>query len=140
MKQIILLLFSCIASAVSPCQAQELVRGQVKDSKNNVLAGVTISIKGTNKAAVTDENGKFAIPVNKQHITLTASYTGFISQEIDLDITPGASAMVVFKLSGVAADLKYWCCTDHASPTGPHCDVDKEVLKIKFKCQNFERQ
>lgn len=57
-----------------------IVKGQVKDDKGQALAGVTVSIKGSNVATTTDVNGNYLISVNDD-ATLVFSYVGFGSIE-----------------------------------------------------------
>ena len=57
-----------------------IVKGQVKDDKGQALAGVTVSIKGSNVATTTDVNGNYLISVNDD-ATLVFSYVGFSSIE-----------------------------------------------------------
>lgn len=59
------------------------ITGTVRDSKGEPLTGATIMIKGTNKGAVTDIDGHFALDV-PQDAVLTISYIGFNSKEIRL--------------------------------------------------------
>lgn len=125
-----------------PCQAQDqVIKGRVMDAKSNAIAGVTITVKGTTTGTITDAGGKFSLKVKAQNVVLVASYAGFASKEIDIGTMEIGSAFdVVITLDKSVNDLRYWCCTNHASPIGPHCDMDQEVLKKKFKCENFERQ
>lgn len=41
--------------------AQEIISGKIVSSTNEPLAGVTVSVKGTNKSSVSDANGNFSI-------------------------------------------------------------------------------
>jgi len=57
-----------------------VITGVVLDERNQPAVGANILIKGTNKAVVTDFNGKFSIAVNSNNILLV-SYIGYITQE-----------------------------------------------------------
>ncbi|MBO9204415.1 TonB-dependent receptor [Niastella sp. MAH-29] len=57
------------------------VTGTVTDSKGQPLAAVSVQDKKTNKAVMTDENGKFSIEAGVNS-TLIFSYTGFAKQEV----------------------------------------------------------
>jgi hypothetical protein len=59
------------------------IKGKVFDSKNAPLAGVTVTIKGLKKNAVTDDAGNYVIEANTGDI-LVFSYTGFTTQEIKI--------------------------------------------------------
>lgn len=61
--------------------ADELIKGKVTDSSGNPLEGVTVLVKGSQKATTTDAGGNFSIeaPANA---SLIISYTGFDTKEI----------------------------------------------------------
>ncbi|MDB5133806.1 MAG: TonB-dependent receptor [Mucilaginibacter sp.] len=56
------------------------VNGIVKDDQGITLPGVTVTVKGTSNAAVTDINGKYSISVPGNG-TLVFSFIGYDSQE-----------------------------------------------------------
>ena len=68
------------------CFAQQnLITGLVKDSAGALLAGATITIKGTTVGTVADIDGKFTMPDSYQPAesdVLLITYAGFVSQEI----------------------------------------------------------
>src|SRR5436189_5175975 len=55
---------------------QRSINGTVTSSDNVGLPGVTISIKGTNKATQTDASGRYSIAAEKGQ-TLQSTYIGF---------------------------------------------------------------
>lgn len=61
------------------------ISGKVSDNQD-VIPGVSISIKGTNKGASTDFNGNYEISVTKGDV-LIFSFTGYESQEITISDT-----------------------------------------------------
>ena len=62
--------------------AQQItVSGTVTDSKNEVLPGATVMVKGTNSGTATDIDGNFVLNVDKG-ATLTVSYTGYRTSEV----------------------------------------------------------
>ncbi|KIC95779.1 SusC/RagA family TonB-linked outer membrane protein [Flavihumibacter solisilvae] len=68
-----IVLLLCCQSALAQ---QARVSGRVASKKNaSVLAGATISVKGTNKTVTADENGRFAIDASPGDI-LVISYIG----------------------------------------------------------------
>ena len=83
---IMLTLFLFIALTVTGfSQEQKILKGVVKDANTNEpLIGVNIQIKGKNTGAVTDIDGNFELQVETQD-TLTASYIGYMDQEILTD-------------------------------------------------------
>jgi TonB-linked SusC/RagA family outer membrane protein len=58
------------------------VRGVVRDEKGEVLPGVNVLAKGTQKGTSTDIDGKFQIDVADQNSVLVFSYVGFLSTEL----------------------------------------------------------
>ncbi len=60
------------------------VSGTIKNDKNEVIHGATVTIKGTNKAALTDENGKFKLEYESKKATIEVSFTGHKTLEFDV--------------------------------------------------------
>jgi len=63
-------------------QAPGTLKGRVTDENNTPLAGVSILIKGTKKAATTDAEGKYSITVDGPGAILEVSYVGFSDKEV----------------------------------------------------------
>ena len=61
--------------------SQPKVRGVVLDEKKQPLVGATVLVKGTNRGATTNTDGKFSIAA-KPNQTLVISMLGFVPQEI----------------------------------------------------------
>ena len=57
------------------------IKGIVKDETGQPLAGVTVTIKGSSRAARTDAEGRFTVEAAKGEV-LVFSYVGHTSQEI----------------------------------------------------------
>ncbi len=75
-----LIIFSFfVASGFS--QAQKQIKGIVKDSHGEPLIGVTIGIKGSTKATLTDIDGSYTISVPADTKKLAATYVGMKTQE-----------------------------------------------------------
>jgi TonB-linked SusC/RagA family outer membrane protein len=70
----------------SPVLAQSIsVTGKVQSKTNGEpLAGVTVSVKGTTVATITDGSGNFRLTVANRNSTLVFSYVGMISQELTI--------------------------------------------------------
>ncbi len=65
--------------------AQSKISGKVTDAKNGeTLPGVSISVKGTQKGAITDINGEYSLTVNKGETTLVFSLVGYTLQEVEI--------------------------------------------------------
>lgn len=81
-----------LAPAYTVTKLQSSVTGIVSDA-TGPLPGVTIIVKGTNTAAVTDNSGRYAIAANSGDI-LIFSFVGFIEQG---QIVTGAELNVVLQ-------------------------------------------
>jgi len=62
-------------------QAKIKISGKVTDQDGQDMYGVTVSVKGTQKAVLTDAKGNFSIEVPNKNSTLVFSYVGFLPQE-----------------------------------------------------------
>jgi Ca-activated chloride channel homolog len=57
------------------------ITGKVTDSSGQPFAGVTITVKGTSKCTMSDNEGNYKITANRQDCILIFSYIGFITVE-----------------------------------------------------------
>ena len=69
------------------------IAGKVTDSNNQPVVGASISVKGSSKGVVTDDEGNFSIEVEKGD-TLQVSFVGFTSQEIVAEKTTTLSLLL----------------------------------------------
>ena len=76
-----LVFFFAIANAVF---AQTKVSGIVVDKSNRPIPFANIAFKNSNKGVVSNEDGQFYLESNKIHKTLSISFVGYISQDIQL--------------------------------------------------------
>lgn len=76
----LLLALSCFAIA----SAQRTISGKVTESNGDPLIGASVLVKGTTTGTVTDTDGSYSLQVPESATTLSFSYTGFASQDIDL--------------------------------------------------------
>lgn len=69
------------AQAVS--QTEKKVTGKVTDENGSALAGVSVTVKGTSKGAITDESGLFSIDVSgNNNVVLVLSSINYAKKEI----------------------------------------------------------
>src|SRR5690606_8010854 len=61
------------------------ITGTVKNEQGEPLAGVTVTIKGTSTATVTDEDGIFRINLPTGNETLVLSFVGYRRQEVAVE-------------------------------------------------------
>ncbi len=67
-------------AALPPIQ----VHGQVNDQNGNPLSNASVTVKGTLNGVTTNSNGQFSIVVPNNKAVLVISFTGFVSQEIEV--------------------------------------------------------
>ena len=76
-----------------PSLPQIVVRGTVKDQNGHPLAGVTISLKGTQTATATDEKGNYTISLPDNRGSLVYSYIGY--DKMEKSVAAGSEINVV---------------------------------------------
>lgn len=62
-------------------QTKVTVTGKVTDDKGGALPGVTVQVKGTQTAVITDDTGAFTINLNNANATLIFSAVGYTNRE-----------------------------------------------------------
>lgn len=77
----------------------QMITGTVSDDNNKVLSGVTILVKGTNRSAVTGNDGKFSITARNGE-SLVFTYVGFVMQEIAIGDKNNLSVSMVKSKQG----------------------------------------
>ncbi len=65
-------------------QQRKTITGVIKDSNGEPLIGVSISIKGTTKGAITDINGLFTLDGVADNATINISYIGYLPQVVTI--------------------------------------------------------
>lgn len=60
------------------------ISGKVTDEKNDALPGVSIVVKGSTIGTVTDANGHFTFSIPNDAQTLSLSYIGYTSQDVNV--------------------------------------------------------
>ena len=108
-----------------------IVTGSVHDEEGNALPGAQIIIRGTIFGTVSDYEGKFSLEIPINALTLEVTYIGYNTMEIPLGNQ--SSLDIVIDLTA-----RYWCCTNHLPPNGPHCANSKEKLTNKYGCTKFK--
>lgn len=78
-RRIVLMLLMSLVWMVS--LAQNVVKGNVKDTSGEPLIGVTVSVVGSKTGAVTDMEGNFSVVTSSQ-ATLRFTYVGYQTQDI----------------------------------------------------------
>ncbi len=84
MKRLIVIFFSLFLSMGIILAQTRNIGGTVIDEADEPLPGVTVFIKGTTVAVITDIDGKFTIKVPQNVKILSFSYVGYDSQEVSV--------------------------------------------------------
>jgi iron complex outermembrane recepter protein len=100
MKYLCLIFLLALTPLTIFAQSTGSIRGSIKTSDGNPAAFVNVSIEGTSKGAVADDNGKYeirnVIPGNHK---LIASFVGLENQQQNVDVSAGQVTIVDFVLS-----------------------------------------
>jgi iron complex outermembrane receptor protein len=64
--------------------AQDIIKGIVKDDQNKTLPGANIVFKNTSKGTMSDKDGKFEIEVTSFPQSLSISFVGFETREMEV--------------------------------------------------------
>jgi len=78
---VLLTLVFQVLTIQSFAQSRKII-GQIRDDKGAVLVGVSVLVKGTPTATITDEQGKFLIEVPGNNAVLQFSYVGMNTREV----------------------------------------------------------
>ncbi|HEX3009293.1 MAG TPA: TonB-dependent receptor [Bacteroidales bacterium] len=62
------------------------ISGKVTDTKGSPIPGVNITVKGTTRGTVTDENGFYSIEADKEDAVLVFSFIGYLTEEVPVGI------------------------------------------------------
>ena len=100
MRKLLYVLFILLLSLGAWAQERRIT-GKVTDDQNQPISGVSVSVKGTNTATQTANDGSFAITVPNSSSTLIVSYVGMEIQEINV----GSQNSVTLSLRSIAANL-----------------------------------
>lgn len=82
--RLLLLLFILIAPGITIAQTSKKITGKVTAESGEVLAGVTVQVKGTTNITTTTNDGTFTITLQGNESVLTFSYVGYVNQEVNV--------------------------------------------------------
>jgi TonB-linked SusC/RagA family outer membrane protein len=84
MKRFLLLFFSFLI-ALNIWAQERVITGKVTSSEDgSALPGVNVLVKGTTNGTVSDSDGSFRISISGSTATLSLSFIGFISQDVEV--------------------------------------------------------
>lgn len=77
--------FSAVARSIQQLQpTDQTISGTISNEEGQALAGATIRAKGTNRGALSNEQGRFQFTVPDEITTLIISYVGYATQEVEI--------------------------------------------------------
>src|SRR5665647_3500135 len=98
------ILFFCFVISASVLFAQDVLKGEVIDKNTGEpIEFALISNSVTSKGAITDEQGKFQLPLHTDTCTLYISFIGYRSQQITIEHVP---SFHIIQLERGPVDLK----------------------------------
>ncbi|MDR3058197.1 MAG: carboxypeptidase-like regulatory domain-containing protein, partial [Prevotella sp.] len=80
---------------------QKEIKGTVTDSQGEPLIGVTIAVKGTTKATMTDMDGTYTLSVGNDAKTLIATFVGMRPNEKAI-----AGTVIDFTMEDLSSELE----------------------------------
>ncbi len=109
MRYFFTLLFLKTAFALA---AQTKITGRITlDPTGEAAVGATVAVKGSPVGATTDLDGNFSLEMPTGYTVLVASYTGFLSQEIEV----GGRGAIEIRLAESASQLNEVIVTGYGS-------------------------
>lgn len=84
MKKLYFFLYLLCCTTLSSIQAQVIKGKIVDDATGETLIGANILVKGTTNGTVTDFDGAFEIKVPSLPATLTLSYLGYVTKDVEV--------------------------------------------------------
>lgn len=106
------------------------IKGTVTSSDGQPAAFVNVHFKGENKGTITDEKGKFQLKhVKEGSHTLEASFIGFQTQEMQVEVSAGQTAIVDFVLAESSQQLNEVVVSDSRSLNEKTVDIGKAGIK-----------
>ncbi len=88
------------------CMAQQrTISGVVRDAKNNLLEGATISVKSIKKNTITKADGKFELTVPNGKTTLAISFVGYQTKSVTVPANENSVSITLNETSNQLNDV-----------------------------------
>lgn len=101
-KVFLLSMLLCCLVGIATAQTRKLTGQVVNNENGSGLSGASIMVKGASQAAVTDQDGKFAISIPTGNVVLVVSSVGFASKEVT--VTNQTSLSIILTSESKALD------------------------------------
>lgn len=126
MKKIFALLFFAVLF-VSGLSAQRTITGVIIDDTQVPLIGANVLVKGTTVGTIADIDGSYTLEVPPGYTTLVISYTGYITQEVEL----GSDNEVNITLAQNAQLIDEVVVVGYKTQTKPESKVATQVVSAE---------
>lgn len=83
----IMTIFFVFMGFVMTASAQQTIKGKVTDETSGGIPGVSVTVKGQSKGAVTNSNGEYTIAASAGQ-TLVFTYVGYAAREVTVGTSP----------------------------------------------------
>src|SRR5215213_3096373 len=76
------------------------IKGTVKDGNGNALSGASVTVQGSSRGTITNNDGGFTFSINPGTYTVVASFVGYANSNQSTTVTAGGTSTVDFTLIG----------------------------------------
>jgi TonB-linked SusC/RagA family outer membrane protein len=131
--KILLFMHLCFLFAATTFAQTRTITGKVTDASNNEpVIGASVFIKGTSTGTITNIDGNFSLNISENVRTLTVSYMGMETQEVEI---AGKQSFVI-QLSEATSDLDEvlvvaYGSTTRASYTGSAVKISGKEMELR---------
>lgn len=95
-KRLLLVLFILLAgNMLLFAQVKRTISGVVSDNTGKPVPSATVTVKGTTKSVVTDQNGRYSIIVDNNNAVLVVSSVSFSTKEITIQSSNSLNAVLL---------------------------------------------
>lgn len=129
MKNILLYILLFISSSVL---AQTKVSGIVYDNYNTPLPFASVAFKGTTTGMITNENGRFYLESKNSNLILVASFIGYKTQEINLNIGGNYDLKIILEEDNIIEAVQI-IAGKQPKKDNPAIDILRKIWERKRK-------
>ena len=97
--KMILSVIYIFAFSMAFCQTGT-IKGTVKDGSGNPLSGASVTVQGSSRGTITNNDGSFTLSLNPGTYTVIASFVGYASSNQSVSVTAGGTNTVDFVMTG----------------------------------------
>jgi TonB-linked SusC/RagA family outer membrane protein len=114
MRKLAMMLIACCVFITQALAQNKTVTGKVTDESGAGISGASVTAKGTRVGTTTTQDGTFTLSLPASATTLTISYAGYTSQDVnisgrtsvDIRLLPGSSSLEDVIVTGLTSTKK----------------------------------